>query len=77
MIGALGVCGELIMCKPSISPGRPVGWRRPKELKRVKLHSFRLPLRWVRWLHKQNDSGGRLIERALEDYYGVNWDKEQ
>jgi len=55
-----------------ISAGRQVGWKKPKDEKRISLHSFRLPLWIVRWLREQDESGGKLIEKAIVNYYGID-----
>lgn len=50
---------------------RPVGRPSvPRELKRVQI-SYKIP-RWLKgWIDKQEDSGGRVIEKALVAFYGL------
>lgn len=51
--------------------GRPVGSVYPVE-KRRKPVNVRLPLWLAEWLKKHPESSGRLIERALIEYYTLH-----
>ena len=49
--------------------GRPKGSTISPHLKRVNLNDFRLP-RWiVDWIKSQPESGGRVMEEAIVEYY--------
>ena len=52
--------------------GRPKGSIKPPNLKRINLNDFRLPQWIVDWLKAQPESGGRLMEEAIVNYYKLN-----
>lgn len=64
------------MCRSGKKRGRPKEWRRRADLKRINIGNFRLPRRWVEWLRAQNESGGKLIEKALDKTYKIKFDNE-
>lgn len=45
-------------------------------LRREPCHGIRLPAIWLYWLKGQSQSGGKLIQQALDSHFGPEIDME-
>ena len=48
--------------------GKREGAGRKKGIKKIR-HTIRLSIKWIKWLRKQDQYQGVLIERALKETY--------